>query len=369
MSRTCCILNIAPVYRRAIFALLDNDPTMEVDFLFGEESIGGIAVMNGRTLKGFRGYLHNIYNKSGKLIWQRKAIRMALSRRYDTYILTGNAGIRSNWIIVLIARLLGRKIVLWSHGLYGGEGKGERLKNMTYMRMAGHLLLYGDRAAKLVTESGFDPSKIKVVYNSLDYDTQLELRGRVGDKSFIRNYFGNDLPSIAFVGRLTQIKRIDMIIEALDQLGANLILVGDGPLRVELEEMAQDRGLADRVWFYGECYDQSMIATILYHSSVVLSPGNVGLTAIHALSVGTPVVTHDHSQSQMPEAEAVIPDVTGALFERDNLADMVRVTKPWLTANFDEREATREACYGVIDSKYNPYKQIETIRQVVHGAK
>lgn len=363
--RVCCIFNIAPAYRRAIFTLMDQAPGMDVDFLVGDHSTDGIALMNTSTLEGFAGTLRNRYTTSGKLTWQRGAVCRAFARRYDCYVLTGNAGIRSNWVVALMARLTGRKVILWSHGLYGNESRLSRLKNMTYMRLAGHLLLYGDRAKKLIVEQGFDPSKIEVIYNSLDYDKQVELRSRAGDSSFIRNYFGNNDPVLTFVGRLTTVKRIDMIIQILNRTDTNLILIGDGPARSELEALAAKCGVTDRVWFYGECYDQSMIATMLHHSAAVVSPGNVGLTAIHALSAGTPVVTHSDPTAQMPEFEAITPGVTGSLFERGNLSDMLRAIEPWLRVTPDQREATREACYHTIDTRYNPHLQIETLRRMV----
>lgn len=363
--RVCCIFNIAPTYRRAIFTLLDNDDDIDVDFLVGEHSVGGIAVMNSHTLSGFRGYLRNIYKPGGKLVWQRRAIRKAFDRRYDAYILTGNPGIRSNWIISVLARIMGRKVILWTHGLYGNESHGELRRNMLYMRLANRLLVYGERAARLLVAQGFDADRIDVIYNSLEYDCHIELRSKIGDNSFIRNYFGNRLPVMSFVGRLSSEKRIDMAIEALTRLDINLILVGDGARRDELERQAEMLGVQDRVWFYGECYDEQMIAAILYHSALCLSPGNVGLTAIHALSFGTPVVTHDDAAAQMPESEAIIPDVTGSLFARDDMPQMIRAIEMWIDQNPTQREATRQSCYRIIDTKYNPHRQIEIIREAL----
>lgn len=367
--KICCLFNIAPRYRAGIYRRMDEDPAAEYDFMAGEESIGGIALLDLRELKGFRGYLHNIYRRGGKLVWQRGAIRKAFSKRYDAYILTGNPGIRSNWVIALVARLLGRPVYLWTHGLYGDEKGLKRWKNLTYLRLAGHLLLYGERARRLLLDAGFPAERMAVIYNSLDYERQCVLRSRIGDRGFIRNYFGNDLPLLVFVGRLTEVKRLDLLLAAMTRLErqgmpCNLVLIGDGPQRDRLAARAEADGLVDQVWFYGESYDEHLIGTFLYHSAACVSPGNAGLTAIHALTFGTPVVTHGTAERQMPEFEAIRPGVTGTLFEEGSVDSLAGAIRPWLAATEAERAATREACEATIEAKFNPERQMEVLRSI-----
>ncbi len=367
--KICCIFNIAPLYREGIYRLMDRDPGLEFDILAGEESIGGIALMDIRSLSGFGGYLHNVYRKGGKLVWQKRALRKAFAKNYDAYILTGNPGIRSNWIIALWARLRGKPVYLWSHGLHGDERGMKLRKNMWYFRLAGHLLLYGERPYRLLLDKGYPAQRMTVIYNSLDYDKQLAIRSRIGDRGFIRNYFGNDLPLLTFVGRLTASKRLDMLLDAMAALGksgahCNLVLVGDGPAREQLEKQAGALGLADRVWFYGETYDAHISGSVLYYSAASVSPGNVGLTAIHSLTFGTPVVTHTNGDKQGPEYEAVTPGVSGSLFEEGDTASLAEAVRPWLELTTEQREATREACYAVVDGKFNPARQMEILRSV-----
>ena len=369
MTKICCIFNIAPLYRAGIYRKMDEDPDLEFDFLAGEESVGGIALMDIRPLGGFRGYLHNIYRKGGKLVWQKGAIRRAFSKRYDAYILTGNPGIRSNWIIALVARLLGRPVYLWSHGLHGDEQGLKLRKNMAWFRLAGHLLLYGERPRRLLLQQGYPDRRMAVIYNSLDYDKQAAIRERIGDRGFIRNYFGDDLPLLVFVGRLTRSKKLDMLLTAMAQLdregcACNLVLIGDGPAREQLEAEAERLGLIDRVWFYGETYDDHIIGTFLYHSAVCVSPGNVGLTAIHSLMFGTPVVTHDNGNKQGPEYEAIEPGVSGTLFAEGDTGALADAIRPWLALTPEQRDVVRRACHGVIDRDFNPDRQMQVLRSV-----
>lgn len=363
--KVCCILNIAPHYREALLREMDADPSVSFDLLAGEESHGGIALADTSGLKGFRGYLCNVYRRGGKLVWQKKAFSKAFSRKYDAYILTGNPGIRSNWLIALAARLTGRKVFLWTHGLRGDENGRELRKYMAWFRLSNHLLLYGERARELLLAQGYPAKRMTVIYNALDTNRQERVSERMGDSGFIRNFFGNDLPYVVFSSRLTAVKRIDLLIEAVGMLKCNLVMIGDGPLRDELQMQVERLELTDRVWFYGECYDETVLATFFRHSAACVSPGDVGLTALHAMGYGTPVITHDNPAHQMPEAEAVIPGRTGDLFREGDPVSLASAIERWLAVGEEERELVRQRCRELIESHYNPTAQLAAIRRAL----
>ena len=56
------------------------------------------------------------------------------------------------------------------------------------------------------------------------------------------------------------------------------------------------------------CYNEEANAELLYNASVCVCPAEVGLTAIHSLLFGTPVVSNDNFDEQMPEFESIIPN-------------------------------------------------------------
>lgn len=348
--KICCIFNIAPAYRKSIFSLIKSE--LDADIYSGDHSREGIAQLKMEPHQR----LGNIH-RGTKLIWQRRAIRKAFSKRYDAYLLTGNAGILSNWVITIIARLLGRKVYLWTHGLRGDESRGTLRKNLAYFRLAGNVILYGDRAAELLRGHGI--TNITVIYNSLDYAAQLEIRKKTGDQAFLRNYFGNDLPTICYLGRLTPAKRLDMLLRAMQTLECNLVIVGSGTEFENLAKLADKLGINDRVWFYGESYDEIFIGTLLTASALTVSPSSIGLTAIHSLTFGTPVVTHNHAQSQMPEAEVIIDQVTGYYYQQGDQQSLRDTIAAAL-----HKPKNEAACHKIIDQKYNPEAQIKTLKKL-----
>jgi glycosyltransferase involved in cell wall biosynthesis len=97
------------------------------------------------------------------------------------------------------------------------------------------------------------------------------------------------------VGRLEANKRVDLIIRALAHADprVRLVVVGDGPLRSPLEELAVRIGVADRVTWTGGIDDQQLIALYAGALAIVFPPfdedyGYVSLEAFHARK---PVIT------------------------------------------------------------------------------
>jgi glycosyltransferase involved in cell wall biosynthesis len=100
---------------------------------------------------------------------------------------------------------------------------------------------------------------------------------------------------LSFVGRLVPIKRVDVLLDAFAQaLGEipalRLAVVGDGPLRAELEARAQRLHVADRVAFLG--YRDDMATIVAGADIAVLSSDNEGtpVALIEAGAAGVPAV-------------------------------------------------------------------------------
>jgi glycosyltransferase involved in cell wall biosynthesis len=118
----------------------------------------------------------------------------------------------------------------------------------------------------------------------------------------------------------------------------------------------------------GACYDEEKIAQYLSAADLCISPGNVGLTAIHSLGYGTPVATHDDLSNQMPEAEAITDGYNGFLFQKDNGKDLQQNIEQWFEQDMDEDEL-RERCFEIIDMYYNPEYQLSVFERALGNNK
>ena len=219
-----------------------------------------------------------------------------------------------------------------------------------------------------MVDLGLDGRKLHTVYNSLSEGTDPE-RNRLLASEIYHSRFGNRLPVVIFSGRLTKEKRLDLLLDAyveqaLEGLRYNLVIVGDGPEAGMLGRKLENAPYASGVWFYGECYDEKTMSVLLYNATLCVSPGNVGLTAIHAMTYGVPVISHDDFSTQMPEYEAIVEDRTGLLYTAGDYADLKRAIRQWLTMDRN-REEIRLDCYREIDSRWNSLYQIEVLKSVI----
>jgi glycosyltransferase involved in cell wall biosynthesis len=100
-----------------------------------------------------------------------------------------------------------------------------------------------------------------------------------------------EAPLIVFVGRLAPIKNPALAIRALAEVpDAWLLVIGDGPLRTELEQTGHELGVAGRVVFAGTRFDAR---ELLGAADVLVMPSRaegLSLVTLEALAAGTPIV-------------------------------------------------------------------------------
>ncbi|WP_229830513.1 glycosyltransferase [Actinoplanes ianthinogenes] len=99
-----------------------------------------------------------------------------------------------------------------------------------------------------------------------------------------------DVPVIGVTGRLTPAKRFDLLIRAVAEVpGATLLLVGDGPARPALEQLAVIEGVAERVLFAGTVrHPREMLCAMDIFATP--DPGAWGLAVLEAIAAGLPAV-------------------------------------------------------------------------------
>lgn len=360
--------NIGSHYRAAIYTLMDKE--LGCDFCFGDK-VEDIKKMDYSLLKHKVIEVHNITLKHG--LYYQSGVLSLLKEDYNVYIFIGETRCLSTWLFCLIARLFypRKRVFFWSHGWYGKETNLERIIKKIYFSLPkGGIFLYGRRARELMIMEGFDPAKLYVIHNSLDYDTQLAIRKALRPASVYRNHFRNDNKNIIFIGRLTSVKRLDLLLKAIYHLKQNGFLVnttfiGDGVERKNLEQTATVYDIVDQVWFYGPCYDEKTNAELIFNADVCVSPGNIGLTAMHVMMFGCPAITNNDFNHQMPEFEAIQDGKTGTFFESDSSDSLADAISRWLVRDGANREQIRQNCYAEIDNEWNPHKQIELIKTTI----
>jgi phosphatidylinositol alpha 1,6-mannosyltransferase len=137
------------------------------------------------------------------------------------------------------------------------------------------------------------------------------------------------IPSVLFVGRLDQEKRVDELIRAFaalpERLAAHLDIVGDGALRAGWTALAAELGIGERTTFHGFVSDDDLVAAYA-RAAVFVMPGIAELQSIatlEAMAASTPVLAAD----AMALPHLVRPGRNGWLFTPGDVPELtVRLT-------------------------------------------
>jgi glycosyltransferase involved in cell wall biosynthesis len=159
---------------------------------------------------------------------------------------------------------------------------------------------------QLAVSWGLPPESVEVLPNPAPELPALP------DRAAARAELGIDGPTLAFAGRLTTAKALDVAFAALDVVpDVTLLVGGDGPDRAALEHEASSLGLDGRVRFLGALPRNDVLRLFRAADAALLSSAweNFPHTVVEALAVGTPVI----STAVGGVPEVVIDGVNGLL--------------------------------------------------------
>ncbi|UPW18271.1 glycosyltransferase [Agarivorans sp. TSD2052] len=351
-------------YREPIFnAMLDNSSFHIAADIQGNSSIELIDKEFYSNANFIR--LRNVW-LSRSILWQIGLINKVVSNRYKTVIFLGDPYFLSTWVSLVISKLYGKKTILWTHGFIRSGGFKDKVKLLMY-KLADALFLYGDAAKTNLVNKGLSSSKLFTIFNSVDYFLQRDIANSIDNSSLrlLKNqlFHNSGLFQLVFVGRLTKQKKLTDLVYLLSNLKdkgvfVNLLFIGDGEEREEIEKLAISMSLNKQICFYGKTYNEVELAYLISSSDLCVAPGEVGLTAMHVMGYGVPVITHDSYKDQMPEYESIVVGKTGLLFEYGSFDSMVNTVENYIC---DPIPNVKENCLDIIESKYTATAQMSVV--------
>lgn len=343
-----------PHYRAPLFDALSRSMAYRYAFYYDPKGIE-TTIKSGSAADNH--HMLSIWKWRG-MMWQGGAIWLSFDRAIDGFIFLGNPFILSTWLAALIARRRGKPVFFWTHGWLQHESGLKGWLRRRFYQLADGLMVYGVRAREIGEAQGFDPATIHVISNSLDYDKQRKAREAVLADPATARVGLPDKPYFLTVSRLVDSVALEHAIGALAMLDVDtaLVVVGEGPKREALEEQARVLGVDAR--FCGAIYDEVVLARLFLGAQAVVSPGKVGLLAMHALAYGAPIITHDDLDHQMPEVEAIEPGLTGAFFRYGDIEDLARQMRLVLENTEEDRLRCRVAGIARLERGYTPQAQV-----------
>lgn len=174
-------------------------------------------------------------------------------------------------------------------------------------RLATRIICVSEGVANVLAAQHVVESRLRVVHNAIDCRMALPPPVTLAERS------GRLV--IGTVGRLTGLKSVDHLIQAVAQLqqyGIPIycLVVGEGELRVALEQLAADLGVAKAIRFTG--FQAVPLAWVQAMDVCVLCSTKEGLprVVLEAMLAGKPVVGSDVNGTR----ELVVHEKTGLLY-------------------------------------------------------
>jgi glycosyltransferase involved in cell wall biosynthesis len=192
-----------------------------------------------------------------------------------------------------------------------------RLLEKSTFKLADIILPISGYLRNIIVAHGCNPSKVEILPNRVDS----ELFKPLSKNEKLRRKLSIKKPVIAYVGRLSKDKMVMYFIKCaesfLERGDASFILIGDGPLREELESYVKTRGLSNKVVFTGSVAHETLPSYISI-ADIVVCPysGNV---LLEAASMGKPIVALDIEW----HPEVIINNETGILVPPGDLNSCV----------------------------------------------
>jgi len=219
-----------------------------------------------------------------------------------------------------------------------------------YYRNVDGILHYVDGAAEIPVSYGVKNEKIIATYNSPDTDVLLGAFEALQAQGMINE----ETQKIIHVGRLVAWKKVDLLIKSVSLLikefpKIELIIVGDGPQRNELEKLTSDMGIQRNVNFVGDVYDPMILGKLLIQSDIYVLAGMGGLSINEAMAFAKPVIC---SVCDGTEKNMVRDYVNGLFFKPDSISDLADKIK-YLLLRPDERKKMGQESQRIIREEIN----------------
>lgn len=327
-------------YRAPLLCRLSEQPDIDLTVIHGTNSPvnrGEVGLHTAEAPMPFRVTkkpIPAVTLRDRQLLWFGSAVRLVRQEAFDVVIHDYFCRFLSIWPMQSIQRRQRRAFILWGIGFHLHPTWLTDKVRLSLVNRSDAVILYGPKERDRYRDLGVPENKLFLARNTVDIDgvdagiaastqeRQLEIR---------KQLVALDGPVLLHSGRLAAVKRLDLLLKAVHILikrwpGLKVVLIGEGPERESLAELAKKLGIDEAVHFTGSVTNPIELAPYILASDLIVAPSQIGLQAPMALAYGKPlVVSNDRSASESgPEYEAFVPGKTGLSYRHLDLNDLVR---------------------------------------------
>lgn len=294
------------------------------------------------------------------LCWQRGVTDWLESWQPDVLIVEANPRYLATPAAVRWMHERGRVVIAWGLGApaSGGTLAGVRQKRRRqYLKQFEALISYSQQGAEEYADLGYPAERIFIAANAAASRPSITPPARAASFS--------GMPRILFVGRLQERKRVDNLLRACAALPKpiqpSLVIVGDGPVRAELEALA--RKVYPHVEFAGE-HHGAELAPYFTAADLFVLPGTGGLAVQEAMAYGLPVIVARGDGTQ----DDLVREQNGWQVPPDDLPGLIGTLQTALTDVSRLRKMGAES-YRIVFEEINLERMVEVFVGVLERFK
>ncbi len=211
------------------------------------------------------------------------------------------------------------------------EGKFSSLRKKIKEKLKKWDIVAADRPDYYFSNSNYIGKRIKKFYNRdsqtvyppVDVD-----RYKIAKKSDIKDYY-------LFVSRLVGYKRCDIVVEAFNELGLPLKVIGRGPEKKALQKIAKKN-----IEFLGFLSDKEVEKYYREAKAFIFAAEeDFGIVPVEAMAAGRPVLAFNKGGT----TETVVAGKTGEFFDEQTAKSIISAIKKFDPEKYDPNEIIKYA--------------------------
>jgi glycosyltransferase involved in cell wall biosynthesis len=344
---------VLPNYRSPLFDLLASACERGMSLFTGlPRRKEGITTANTLQVANYKlGQNIHLFDGPLYICYQRGLIDWLQNWNPDALIMEANPRYLSSPVAVKWMHARSRPVIGW--GLGSPPIRGFlRSSRASFINQFDAMIAYSQRGADEYATLGFPREKIFVAYNSVSAPPTEPLP--------MRPATFKERPYILFVGRLQARKRVADLLLACTQIepSPRLVIVGDGPERKDLEELAGK--IYPVAEFVGARHGDEL-KPYFTEADLFVLPGTGGLAIQEAMSYGLPVIVAQGDGTQ----DDLVREVNGWQIPPDSVHYLIQVMKDALSDVARLRRMGEES-YRIVKEEINTQKMVETFVQALN---
>jgi glycosyltransferase involved in cell wall biosynthesis len=374
MTRVLILQPVITHYGISLFKALAARPGLELRVLASPRVPGAPATVDNLPNWAVATYRCRVLFGE-RLFWQEGLDIPPTWGHGDVVCINGEPRFLSILPILWKARRRNLGIIWWGHGRSATSVEWRVRIRSKMMNISDVILLYTEREAAEFAVRLDRRKPIIGLNNTLDPRPIEEAMSRwpeVRLAEFRRNQGIDDRsPLLLFCGRLrsSPSTQLEVALDAVARLAPErrdlrIAIIGDGEARTGLAELADKLGIPDRVVWVGQVYDEQLLAPWFLCATAFVYPGTIGLSLLHAMSYGLPVITHNDVSKHGPEIAALQDGVNGYTFPRGDPARLAMIIARLITQP-SLRTALSRAAMATVKGAFSFEKMVQRFARAI----